>query len=122
MGVLKALGAIALFVVGLLVWGFMFFVVWGDKDQKPSRYDFRYIVESRLKDKGSAKFRNEAIYPVPNKDNVYLMCGEVNAKNSLGAYVGFKRFIVSGNMVLIDDGTRVFSGLWRDQCRHPPLN
>jgi hypothetical protein len=41
-----------------------------------------------LKDADSAQFRNEHFV----KDDSYL-CGEVNSKNSMGGYVGYKRFI-----------------------------
>jgi hypothetical protein len=43
-----------------------------------------------LKDPTSAEFRNEKI----TKSGV--LCGEVNSKNSMGGYVGFKRYIAAG--------------------------
>ncbi|MEQ1067090.1 hypothetical protein ABLB96_07100 [Acinetobacter sp. XH1741] len=46
-----------------------------------------------LKDGDSAKFRN-----------VIKNCGEVNAKNSWGAYSGFSRFIVKSEKQVIFDG------------------
>ncbi|WP_447505904.1 hypothetical protein [Acinetobacter pittii] len=46
-----------------------------------------------LKDGDSAKFRN-----------VIKNCGEVNAKNSWGAYAGFSRFIVKSDKQVIFDG------------------
>lgn len=46
-----------------------------------------------LKDGDSAKFRN-----------VIKNCGEVNAKNSWGAYAGFSRFIVKSGKQVIFDG------------------
>ncbi len=45
-----------------------------------------------MKDPDSAKFRNWAAYEVSNGDRI--VCGEVNAKNSYGAYVGFDPFYV----------------------------
>ncbi|EPV5420347.1 hypothetical protein ACV7CH_001683 [Acinetobacter baumannii] len=45
------------------------------------------------KDGDSAKFRN-----------VIKNCGEVNAKNSWGAYAGFSRFIVKSDKQVIFDG------------------
>ncbi len=42
-----------------------------------------------LKDPDSAKFRNVAI---KKYEGLRIVCGEVNAKNSYGAYVGFKKF------------------------------
>jgi hypothetical protein len=48
----------------------------------------REAVAKQLLDPTSAQFRNIAV----RKDHV---CGEVNAKNSMGAYVGFQRFVVN---------------------------
>jgi len=45
---------------------------------------------SLLKDPASAQTRNERI------TKVGVLCGEVNAKNSMGGYVGFKKFISYG--------------------------
>ncbi|MET0917632.1 MAG: hypothetical protein ABWY07_04305 [Burkholderiales bacterium] len=47
------------------------------------------------KDPGSAQFRDT--YVIRWNDHgreVYSLCGEVNAKNSYGAYVGFRPFFV----------------------------
>jgi len=46
---------------------------------------------SYLKDPASAQFRKERITPAG------ALCGEVNSKNSMGGYVGFKRFILAGS-------------------------
>ncbi len=46
----------------------------------------RAYIANTLKDPESTQFRNEVF-----KDNV--LCGELNSKNSYGAYVGFKKFI-----------------------------
>lgn len=51
-------------------------------------------IKSRLRDPGSADFRNSRFYsggPVP------VVCGEVNSKNGFGGYSGFQRFIASGD-------------------------
>ena len=47
-------------------------------------------ISASFKDPGSAQFRNDTL-----RLNGYL-CGEVNSKNSYGAYVGFKKFV--GNL------------------------
>lgn len=54
------------------------------------RYESRAkaAVAKELLDPMSAQFRNIAL----RNDHV---CGEVNAKNSMGAYVGYRRFVVS---------------------------
>ena len=54
-------------------------------------------IASKLKDPGSAQFRNVKLKLYIDKP---VVCGEVNAKNSYGGYVGFKRFIAG-----IDFGT-----------------
>lgn len=54
----------------------------------------RDAIKSRLRDPGSADFRNVRFYsggPVP------VVCGEVNSKNGFGGYSGFQRFIASGD-------------------------
>lgn len=54
-----------------------------------------------LKDPLSAQFRNEHVAPSG------ALCGEVNSKNSMGGYVGFKRYILAGaeSNYLEDGGT-----------------
>jgi hypothetical protein len=48
-------------------------------------------VADTLKDPDSARFRNQK-----------SVCGEVNAKNSYGGYVGFRRFIAVGKGVMLE--------------------
>lgn len=69
--------------------------------------DARDAVRARLKDPDSAQFRNQAGW-----------CGEVNAKNSLGGYVGYRRFIASGRTVLVEGDVSgvVFNDTWRKIC------
>lgn len=43
-----------------------------------------------LKDPSSAQFRNVRLTPYKDGN---VICGEVNAKNSYGGYVGFKSFV-----------------------------
>jgi hypothetical protein len=43
-----------------------------------------------LKDPSSAEFRNERL------GSSGAVCGEVNAKNAMGGYVGFKKYISAG--------------------------
>ncbi|WP_177424265.1 hypothetical protein [Pseudomonas sp. MYb185] len=60
----------------------------------------REKIKGIIKDPNSAQFRNQR-----------GGCGEVNAKNSFGAYVGFKRFMVSGgDMVFIDGDPDLAAG------------
>lgn len=47
-------------------------------------------IKSRLKDPDSARFRDVYIF-----DGTDFVCGEVNAKNSMGGYTGFTTFMAS---------------------------
>lgn len=58
----------------------------------------REAVTARLKDPDSAKFRNERVV---GEDR--FVCGEVNAKNSAGGYVGFSSYAAFRQ----DDGSYV---------------
>lgn len=62
-----------------------------------------------LKDPDSAEVRN-------HKGN----CGEVNSKNSFGGYTGFKRFIASPAVVVIEGENMPsdeFQKTWEQVCR-----
>jgi len=70
----------------------------------------REKIMDRIKDPDSAQFRNQR-----------GGCGEVNAKNSFGAYTGFKRFMVSGGDMAFIDGDPAladgaFDEAWRTLC------
>ncbi|HEX7385825.1 MAG TPA: hypothetical protein VF285_00935 [Castellaniella sp.] len=74
----------------------------------------RSWVVAGLKDPDSAKFRNQ-----------YGVCGEVNAKNALGGYVGYRRFIaVREDLVVVDDGLTTspadFEKVWASSCDSSP--
>lgn len=67
-------------------------------------------VKALLKDPSSAEFRN-----------MNGMCGEVNSKNSFGAYTGFVRFIgtpditvIEGESPQVDQDT--FNEVWAKVC------
>lgn len=74
-------------------------------------------VRANMKDPGSAKFGQVKRYSVGDGRNV--ACGSVNAKNSFGAYAGEKRFVFTyeSGIVMIDDGSSVFSTAWSTLCR-----
>ena len=71
----------------------------------------REIAEARsqvvrsLKDPQSVQYREEVFF----KDRATI-CGEFNAKNSMGGYVGFKRYIGKPDQFVVEGGT--FSN-WR---------
>lgn len=61
-------------------------------------------VLARLNDPDSAKFRNIRLFSDWTPANSSL-CGEVNARNRLGGYVGYREFFLMGDTgyVFIDD-------------------
>ncbi|MGF2346357.1 hypothetical protein ACOI3N_19070, partial [Acinetobacter baumannii] len=68
-------------------------------------------VKALLKDPGSAEFRN-----------MNGMCGEVNSKNSFGAYTGFVRFIGTPDLTIIENETSqvdqtTFNEVWSKVCK-----
>lgn len=57
---------------------------------------YRSIIEENMIDPTSVLFRNETF-----KDG--FMCGEYNAKNRMGAYTGFHRFISNGKAAFSEE-------------------
>lgn len=65
-----------------------------------------------LKDPESARFRRVFVSPRGR-----AVCGDVNAKNSMGGYTGFKRFIVAKDKIGIeDDETSFVESNWQARC------
>ena len=58
----------------------------------------KQMVLSKLKDPESARFRNQKIIEFRGGK---LLCGEVNAKNSYGGYVGFLPYMASRGYVIL---------------------
>lgn len=54
-------------------------------------------VEAHLKDPSSVQYRNVRRVPDKNGYPRVMICGEMNAKNSYGGYVGFRRFYWYGS-------------------------
>lgn len=75
----------------------------------PNGPDSRLIEETKgllvgkLKDPDSALFRNIKVVTRPDGK---LVCGEINAKNSLGGYVGYKPFI-GGFVIDLNDLSKI---------------
>lgn len=68
-------------------------------------------ISDKFKDPDSVKFRD--LY-LANK-GLPTLCGEVNAKNSYGAYTGYKGFFYNSVSAHVDDGQELGSGfLYRE--------
>lgn len=62
----------------------------------------RRALDDQLFDYPSARFREVYFTPTPSGD--VLVCGEVNAKNRMGAFIGWKGFYwLGGSVTLADD-------------------
>ncbi|TAN27273.1 MAG: hypothetical protein EPN31_12115 [Castellaniella sp.] len=74
----------------------------------------RSYVSAMMKDPGSSEFRNQ-----------YGVCGEVNAKNSFGAYTGYRRFVAKSERMVFLEGNSALSAadfgtLWAEACGTSP--
>ena len=75
-------------------------------------------ISAGLKDPDSAKFRNLAVYR-PATGKGLALCGEINAKNMYGAYVGFRPFFsLDGGLSEVAelDGSGLYSTLSESLC------
>jgi hypothetical protein len=75
------------------------------------------LVKQQLKDPRSAQF--DGVYFHRGSDNIPMTCGRVNAKNAMGGYAGFQRFISAGKAELtyLEDNVADFGTLWQRFCR-----
>jgi hypothetical protein len=77
--------------------------------------DAKAVVRNALTDPDSANFRD--VYLTPKG---VIVCGQVNAKNRYGGYVGFRRFISVGSSVYFDDPDNSFvANNWVKECIEP---
>lgn len=80
-------------------------------------------IKKRLRDPESAQFKNVRFY---SGGPLNVVCGEVNAKNGLGGYSGFERFMASGDnedlASLASDATdsRKMDVAWNNLCVKAP--
>jgi hypothetical protein len=56
-------------------------------------------IQNRLKDPASAEFKNTF---VSRKMGSPIVCGQINSKNSFGAFSGFQRFISGGEIQVLE--------------------
>lgn len=87
-----------------------------------SHQEARYIalhqerIKGLLRDPDSAQFRN--VY-VSRSLGAPLVCGEVNARNGLGGYDGFRRFVSAGDQQAIEGSNMAspeMDKLWSQAC------
>lgn|SRR5574337_446890 len=64
------------------------------------------VIVRDLKDPDSAKFRDVGIYKSTTGKGGVSVCGQINAKNSYGAYNGFRGFMVAEGFALIEGEDR----------------
>lgn len=75
-------------------------------------------VAYELKDPSSAQFRN--LYALSRGKGDDTACGEINGKNSYGAYVGFRKFYVySDGKYYISDPDSALASLPAEICDKP---
>lgn len=70
-------------------------------------------VRGTLKAPDSAQFKN--VYANYTEEFDIVACGQVNAKNELDGYTGFKRFVSSGQSVIIE-GRDNIADAWAGAC------
>ncbi len=71
-------------------------------------------IKNRLKDPGSAKFKDSFFVLWKGTP---VVCGYVNSKNAMGGYGGFQRFIASGDVIAyLEEQVVDFNNVWREIC------
>ncbi|MFW1796309.1 hypothetical protein ACG9Y4_11505 [Acinetobacter guillouiae] len=106
-------------IITLLIFLLIWIFASGDDDKKPSEADLEFnrmivsqeSVKKLLKDPDSAKFKN-----------MRGLCGEVNSKNSFGGYTGFRKFIGSPDLTIIEGENPeidqvTFNDIWIRFCK-----
>jgi len=73
-------------------------------------------VNLKLKDPGSAEFRR--VYFNRGANSVPTTCGEVNARNGFGGYIGFQRFVSAGTaeLTFLESEVSDFDTVWNQLC------
>lgn len=70
-------------------------------------------IRQELSDPSSAQFRT--VHLGASEVRPVAVCGEVNAKNQFGGYVGYRRFMVIGNATVFEhpeEQATYFSDTW----------
>lgn len=71
-------------------------------------------IRSRLKDPSSAVFNNVFF----NDNGIPTSCGEINSKNSFGAYTGYQSYLYAGDnfAMLEEENKALFVKTWNELC------
>lgn len=76
-------------------------------------------VVAKLKDPGSAQFRNAFFHLAKSKGQYTpISCGEVNSKNGFGGYSGYQRYISAGSpdLTFLEEEMPEFEKAWQQLC------
>ena len=77
-------------------------------------YNSKKAIKALLKDQNSAQFKN--VFYNETKKGGPVACGQVNSKNSLGAYTGYQRFISNGKTTLLEEKENNLADKWVALC------
>jgi len=73
-----------------------------------------------LKDPDSAQFKGVYVSYLRNgKEEVPVVCGQVNSKNGFGGYSGFQYFMARGDVAYLQGQSPDFAFVWQKACKHP---
>ena len=77
-------------------------------------YNAKKTVTASLKDPDSAQFRD--VFFNETEKGGAVVCGQVNSKNSLGAFTGFQRFISNGQTTFLEEKYSDMGNTWAQVC------
>ena len=87
-----------------------------------AQFHGKELVLETLSDPNSAEFKDVFRSSFRGKDGIEATCGQVNAKNKFGGFVGFRKFyVVGGHVSIVDKSgeaymTEYYEKLWKIVC------
>jgi hypothetical protein len=126
---MKALGKFLMWSAAVVVGGFFLLAFIGNRlpaDWTGAlTYDAQQHVRSRLRDPTSAQFQSVRLTRGQD-ENRRVVCGEVNARNALGGFTGYRRFVIFArrvgdraeftNLMMEETWPGDFASEWRLNC------
>lgn len=94
----------------------------GAQLRTPLAVELRKQLLEALRDPVSTQFRREFISAAEDDKPIKSLCGELNTKNGYGGYVGFTRFVVTTDGVMVleaDERGAAFPAIWQTWCSRP---